>query len=439
MEGSLPGPARAAPATVDVRPMRTLWLLTAAHAVNHAQTAVLPFVFLVLIEELGISVADVAFLTSITTLVAGSAQLTYSWLTRRFSRAAILGWGNVVLGTFMGMAALASSFLAFGLTLIVSKIGASPQHPVGNALLAEQFPPTRRGFAISSHIAGGNIGSVAVPLVASWLIAGVGWGPTMVLFGVPALLIGLAIVALVRESGADRAAAVAHGGLRDAFRSVLADRDLRLVFLSSMLGGGARGLGVLNLFVPLYLAIVLGLPTGTVALMLTVLLVGSVPGPIVGGWLSDRLGRKPLIVAVYIGGALSLALFVLAGTGTTLVWVAVLLMSAFAFVESPQLQSLLADISRPAIRDASFGVYFTLAFGVGALWTAIYGAVIGMLGEEAGLPVVFWLMAAAYLLAALSVWPIRAEERAREVRAEEEAAERDALAGRREDLLLDIG
>lgn len=294
-----------------ISPLRTLGLLSLAHAFNHAQTALLPFVFLVIIEQFRVGVSDIAFLMSAATLLAGSMQLSYSWLTRYVSRAAL-----------------------------------------------------------------------------------------------------------------------AHGRLRDTLRVVLADRDLRLVFVSSMLGGGARGLGILHLFVPLYLALVLKLPTGTVALMLTVLLAGSVPGPLVAGWLSDRLGRRPLIVAVYLGGAISIALFVLAGSNEALLWTAVVLMSAFSFVESPQLQSLLADISRPAVRDASFAVYFTLAFGVGALWTALYGAVVGAMGEMAGLPVVFWLMVAAYLVAAAVVLPIRAEERTRQVRAEEEALLRYGRAGR---------
>ena len=70
--------------------------------------------------------------------------------------------------------------------------------------------------------------------------------------------------------------------------------------------------------------------------------------------------------------------------------------------QSPQLQALLADISPPATRDASYALYFTLAFGVGSLWTAVYGIVIEALGEATGVPVVFGLMAAAFVAAA---WP----------------------------------
>ena len=91
-------------------------------------------------------------------------------------------------------------------------------------------------------------------------------------------------------------------------------------------------------------------------------------------------------------------------------------MGLFSFAESPQLQALLADIAPPATRDASYALYFTLAFGVGSLWIALYGAVIEVLGEATGMPIVFGLMAVSFLAAALTTLPIRAErtERRRE-------------------------
>ena len=55
------------------------------------------------------------------------------------------------------------------------------------------------------------------------------------------------------------------------------------------------------------------------------------------------------------------------------------IMGLFSFAESPQLQALLADVVPTALRDVTFALYFTLAFGVGSLWTAGYGVVIDVL------------------------------------------------------------
>ena len=77
-------------------------------------------------------------------------------------------------------------------------------------------------------------------------------------------------------------------------------------------------------------------------------------------------------------------------------------MGLFSFAESPQLQALLADIAPPSIRDASFAVYFTLAFGVGSLWVAGYGVIIDGLGErDRHARSCSRLMAVTFLLAAV--------------------------------------
>jgi FSR family fosmidomycin resistance protein-like MFS transporter len=386
--------------------MRTLWLLSAAHAVNHAQAALLPLVYLAIIPEFGISAGAIALLAAAGNIAAGTLQLAYGAIARFASRRAVLAVGGLIFGGGMAAQAAAPNFTAFSIANIVSRLGATPQHPVGNGLLAEQFPAHRRGFAISAHIAGGNLGTLAIPLLGTWIILQAGWRPAVVLFGIPAIVIAVLVWTLVHETGADRAAARAQGSLRDAFGRIFRDRDLRWIFLASVIAGGGRGLGVTNVFVPLYLSLVLGFDAVTVGVMYTVLLIGSVPGPIVAGWLSDRVGRKPVIIGAYLAGAAAFVVFILAGRDPVGLWLGIVLMSAFNFVESPQLQALLADVAPPALRDVSFALYFTLAFGVGSLWTALYGALVEIQDEAVGIPLSFWLMAAGFVVAAAAVLPI---------------------------------
>ena len=239
-----------------------------------------------------------------------------------------------------------------------------------------------------------------------------GWRGTSVLLGLFAAVTAIAILALIRERGTDRAAAIAGGNVRHAIGRVLGDRDLRWLYLTSALGGGGRGLGVVNLFALVYLSEVLGLPASVYGPMYAALILFSVPMPLIAGWLSDRLGRKPLIIGAYLGGAVGFVVFLLAGSNILGLWFGIVLMGLFTFAESPQLQALLSDIAPPAIRDASYSLYFTLAFGVGSLWVALYGFVIERLGAPTGVPVAFVLMAGAFVLAALGTLPIRADERA---------------------------
>lgn len=393
---------------MDVRPRVTLGLVSAQHALIHAQTALLPLVFLPVIAAYGVGVQSVAFLLAASNLLAGGAQLLYGPLTRVVARRTILGLGGLVFGAGMSAMAFTASWATFSAATIVGRVGGSPQHPVGNALLAEQYPTERRGFAISTHIGIGNLGTVAVPLVGGWVIATAGWRPAVVIVGVPAIVVALLILALVRETGADREVAIAHGSTRAAFRAVARERDLRWLFAASSVAAAGRGLGIVTTFVPLYLALVLGLDAMTVTLMYTLLLVGSVPGPLVAGWASDRLGHRRVLVVSYVLGAASLALLVVAGDRIPLVWLAIGLMSAFVFEESSLLQALLADVAPTPIRDVAFSAYFTLMFGVGAVWAAVMGALVGALGDTTGFPIAFLIMAASYFVAGVVVLPIRA-------------------------------
>ena len=257
---------------------------------------------------------------------------------------------------------------------------------------------------------------IGVPLIAAF-----DWRGASLIFGLPAIAIAIAILLFVRERGTDRAAARAGGSVRSAFGRILHDRDLRWLYLTSALGGGGRGLGVVNLFALIYLTKVIGLDEDTSGFMYGALIVFSVPVPLLAGWLSDRVGRKPVIVGAYLGGAIGFVVFLLAGSSLVGLWAGIVLMGLFSFAESPQLQALLADIAPPSIRDASYALYFTVAFGVGSLWVAVYGVVIDVAGEAAGVPIVFGLMAAAFVLAALGTLPIRADQRARS-NADHEAA-----------------
>jgi MFS family permease len=390
-----------------IHPHRTLWLLSIAHAFNHGQAVLLPLIYLEVIDEFGASVQDIAFVAAGSAVASGLVQATYAFVTRRLARRPILAAGQLLFGLGFATLAAVQSFSAFAATTIVSRIGGSPQHPVGNGLLSEQFPPERRGFAISAHISGGNVGSVAAALAGPAILAAFGWRGAAILFGIPTALIGLAIFRWVRESGADQRAAIRAGSVMDAVRAIGRDSRIKRTYLSSVLGGGGRGLGVANLFALLYVTHVLQLPEDTTNLMYGALIILSVPMPLVAGWLSDRIGRRPTILGAYIGGALGFLVFIGVGSSLLGLWVGIAIMGLFSFAESPQLQALLADAVPTGIRDVAFALYFTLAFGVGSMWVAVYGAIIEALGEAAGLPIVFGLMAASFLAAAAVMWPVK--------------------------------
>ena len=382
----------------------TLVLLSVAHAAIHAQSALMPLVYPIVIVEFALDPGDIGTFIAITTAVGGTMQLAYGFLTRYVARPALLAGGQLLFGAGLLIGGLSQSVAQLLGAISVARIGASPQHPVGNALLSDLYPAERRGFAISAHISGGNVGTILVPFVGGALLLALGWQATIALFGIPALVIGILLAIFVREDhAAYRRRARASGSVRSHLREVLGRGDLRLILAASLVAAGGRGLDIVAPFMVLYLAGPLGFDDATVGLLYALLLVGAVVGPILAGVLSDRLGRRRTLVAYYLLSAAGILAFVAAGANLFLLVPLLLPFGTAVFSESPVLQAYLADRATGPMRDVAFAVYFTFAFGIGAFWAFV----IGQVAANYGYPVAFGVMAASYVAAAVLLVAVR--------------------------------
>ena len=382
----------------------TLALLSIAHAAIHATSALMPLVYPIVIVEFALDAGDIGTFIAITTAVGGMMQLAYGFLTRYLARPAILAGGQLLFGASLLVAGFSQSVTQLLASISVSRIGSSPQHPVGNALISDLYPAERRGFAISAHISGGNVGTILVPFVGGALLLALGWQATIALFGIPPLIIGLLLAIFVREDhAAYRQRARASGSVRTHLRAVLGRGDLRLILAASLVAAGGRGLDIVAPFMVLYLAGPLGFDDATVGLLYALLLVGAVVGPIMAGILSDRFGRRRILVAYYLLSAAGIVAFVLAGANLLLLVPLLLPFGTAVFSESPVLQAYLADRATGPMRDVAFAVYFTFAFGIGAFWAFVIGQVAGNFGY----PVAFGIMAVSYLAAAAMLVAVR--------------------------------
>src|SRR5829696_836083 len=106
-------PAAASQPTIN--PDVTLWLLSIAHAVNHAQAVILPLIYLRIIDEFGVTDSQVAYLAAAGSFASGLVQLSYAKLTRVISRRKLIGAGGILFGAGFAAQGLTSSFLPFAL------------------------------------------------------------------------------------------------------------------------------------------------------------------------------------------------------------------------------------------------------------------------------------------------------------------------------------
>jgi MFS family permease len=386
------------------RPNLTLGLLALAHSLIHMQSALMPLVYLAVVDQFGLDAAAIGVFIAVTTTVAGLMQLSYGFLTRYIARPVLIGVGQVVFGVSLMLAGLATSIGQLLAAISGARVGASPQHPVGNGILSDAFPAERRGFAISTHIAGGNVGTVLVPFLGGALLATVGWNATLVLFGVPALLVGALVLWLVREdTHAYRRQAREAGSWAGQVRDVLRRGDLMRILAAAMVSAGGRGLDIAAPFLLLYFRSELGIDESTVLWLYALLLVGAVVGPVLAGILSDRFGRRRTLIWYY--GLSSAGILAVVLAGGNLLFLAPLLLpfGTAVFSEGPILQAYMADRAAGPLRDVAFSIYFTAAFGIGAVWALIIGAIVA----GPGFVPAFVVMALSYVAGAVLIASVR--------------------------------
>lgn len=420
-------------AQIDTIPAkgRDLFLVSAAHAVIHATTVLMPLIYPIIQAEYHLSYTQIGLVVAIPSAVGGLLQISFGLLSRYVLRKVMLGVGNICVGLSTFFTGTISGYWTLMLWTMLSRISGAPQHPVGSSYLTERYGSKRHGYALAWHVAGGNIGTLAVPLIAGPLLGLWGWRPVLYLAALPGIIFGIAILILVDEKNLlDRRVAtheqtqratreqagrrrVGRGWKAElrAFVEPLRNRTILIIILVSLIAAGGRGLGSLTTFVPLYLQNIRHVTSGTLSIFFTLLLIGSVLGPLLGGRLSDLFGRKLVLYFCYGASAAVIILFIyLTGPGMAawLIPVSLLLMGLVVYAESPLLQALLADTAGPEIRDSAFSLYFALSYGIGSAWSAVLGWMIDRFGFGGA----FLTMALSFLVAGALLLFIRKPQNA---------------------------
>jgi MFS family permease len=397
---------RAAPA-VKPGAYRVLSLVAAAHAVGHAYGALLPLLYPAMMAELRFGYSQLGLLIGISRGLSQGLQWVAGYLGRLVQRKILLGIGTIGQGVFFGLTGLSQGFLDLLGWQSLKFLAGTPQHPNGNALILDYFGRAHRGRALAVHSAGGNLGTVLIPLVGAFLLTTFSWRITLLCFALPGIILGLLMFWAINEGreGHESAALAEKPALGPETLALFRNPNLRLIIGAQATGAGGRGLGVVITFVPLYLSQELGLPVMNTGFLFTLLLIGSVVGPMLAGFLSDRLRvRKPVLITAYLCSTLiTLALVHLGAAGAWLLPVVLFILGCVVYAEPPLLQSLTADSTEAHSQDIVFGLYYSLGFGFGALWAVIMGALVEYLGFRAA----FYVMAASYSGAALWILPLR--------------------------------
>lgn len=372
---------------------RSIIAISSSHGIMHAYLVLLPAMIPILGGELG-DIATVGMLASLVTLFYGWFSLPVGFLADRVSKKILITGSMVLCGGASIIIGLSPSISIAAVGLILLGIGASLYHPCGYAHMS-LVSDEKRGRYMGIQGLGGDMGMAISYLTSSLLGARFGWRMTFIIWGV----LGLVMAAIDLVVAEDIQTSIPEGGhpgpvatIKNMFGSTDTTKliiTLAIVVLSGMLWTGVSS------FIMVYIkdmkAVTLILAGGLSTLKYT---VGAF-AQMIGGEMSDKLGRKKLLLFGYAGFALSLLGLIFSPSSIPVLFVLVAVLGFTFFVTQSPMNALLGDIASKDTVGVTYGVNFTLKYGIGFFTPAIGG----WLAANYGLDSVFYFFAGLSVVA----------------------------------------
>jgi len=363
-----------------------------------------PLLPIFLTTVLGTSAAAVGAIEGAAETTSALLKLASGWWSDRASRRKPLVVAGYALASLarplVAVAQSAAQVLAIRLTDRVGKgIRGSPR----DALIAESVDPAIRGRAFGFHRAADHAGAVVGPLIAFALLR---WEQlplrTVFLFAaLPGVLSVIVLVLGVRETPRHARAASATKKAGVPSLDVSLGRAF-WTFLASVLlftlGNSTDAFLILR-------ANQLGVSVALIPILWAALHVVKSAASVPGGALSDRFGRKPLILA---GWAVYAAVYIGFGraTETWHAWALFLAYGTFFGLTEGTQAALIADLVGQARRGTAYGWYY-LAVGIGALPASV---LFGLIWDRVSPRAAFDVGAGLAFAAALVLLAVRPQK-----------------------------
>ena len=366
------------------------------HAIKHIYNSGLQTILLPEIKiGMGLSATQLGTLAFSRQATGWVMTIAAGYLGDRFAnRAALmLAVSMILMGVSYFLAGHAPTYVFMFAAMLLIGVGPSMYHPPAMGALSRRFPD-KRGFMISLHGTGGSVGEVLGPLVAAGALAYLVWREVLQVSLVPAILAGFLIWAMMRSVPGEVPGSASTGDYFRAIAGLL--RKGRLAILVLVTALRSMGQSAVMIFLPVYLREDLEYSAGTVALFLALAqVVGIVVQPAMG-WLSDRFGRKIVLVPALTAMGLLSAVLAVAEPGPQLV-LTILALGAFLYSLHTIMIAAAMDV---AGEDEVQSTIVSLIYGASFIGT-LSPVLAGVIADNFGTHVAFVYGGAVVLLGTL--------------------------------------
>lgn len=377
-------------------------LLSAVSLCNDAASEMIyPLLPLFLTSVLGAGPEALGMIEGAAESTASFLKLASGYLSDRMrhrKRWIIIGY--LIANLTRPLIGLASSWPGVLLLRFLDRVGKGIRTSPRDALITESTPQASWGKAFGFHRAADHAGAVIGPLLATLALTVLHDQLRTVFFLslIPGLLALSLLVAGVRDTPRPIAEPTGQPPppIAEAWREMPPNmRRFTLILLLFTLGNSSDAFVLLK-------AQQTGVPIALIPILWMALHLVKVASSLPSGMLSDRIGRKGVILAGWSVYALAYGGFALADTAWQ-IWGLFLVYGLYFGLTEGVEKALIADLAPARLRGSAFGLYH-LALGVGTLPASL---LFGWVWERFGDPAAFGVGAAIGLTASFLLWRLR--------------------------------
>jgi len=384
---------------------REMWLITLGHSLTHWYPATFYLILPIIGKELGLSYSQIGLIMTCQYIAGAVANIPGGIVVDTVGRKGILmavslfwvGFPYLLMG-------FSHSYLMLLSCVALVGFGNSLWHPTAIPTLANRFPE-RKGLVLSLHGMGGNVGDAFAPIVVGALLATLTWRQVVILNVVPGIVIALLLfvfLGTMQLQGKKRDAPAGAGGqsLRSYFSGLpelFRNRGLILLSMSSAFRSLTQN--SLLTFLPVFLAYELGYSPFLVGACMFALQTAGFAASPMAGYLSDRMGRKRIMMTSMAMTAVVLVFMALAGKSLVFVFF-VAILGFFLYAIRPVMQAWLLESTPKNMGGTSIGVLF----GAQAAGSSIGPLLGGIVADRYGLTATFNFLAVTIIIANLFIF-----------------------------------
>jgi MFS family permease len=381
-----------------------LGLLLTVNLLNYIDRQVLFAVFPLIKADLNLSDTSLGFLGSAFMLSYLLFAPLFGWLGDKWSRTRLAAGGLLVWSLATATAGFAPGYRTLLAARATVGVGEASFGTVSPGLVADFFPKDQRGRILSWFYVAIPVGSALGYLLGGVLGQRYGWHSAFLIVGLPGLLLAVPIWLMrTPPRGGDDAVAEKSGNKGSAdYKALFSNRSF--VFNTLAMAAMTFAIGGLAQWIPSFLHRTHSLDVAKANTLFgaTTVLAGIL-GTLVGGWLGDRWQKKSGKGYLLISGwglliGTPFAVWAILATGITSCITAIFIAEFFLFLNTGPLNTVLINVSNPAVRAMAFAVNI---FFIHALGDAFSPSIIGWLSDQSGLRNALLITPGAMLLAGL--------------------------------------